>query len=112
VAPLAEVTAAIPLVSGAFAEYQFPKLSPDERHVLWRHQTGPVQRLAQTLELRTVAPDGPVVSLGPLSSLGEYEWLDDTHVLVCDARGLWRKTLTGEETALGGPGACFVRRTP
>ena len=110
VAPLAEPTKAREVVRGAFAEYQSPRSSPDERLVLWVHRRRAAGAVTARLEVGTVGGAAAVQDLGPLDGPQRADWLDDGRILVCAADGLSLRALSGEVTRLAGPGACFVRR--
>ncbi|HRE89348.1 MAG TPA: hypothetical protein PK095_09420, partial [Myxococcota bacterium] len=111
VAPLAGLAAAKPLVKRPFAEAQWPRLSPDGRHLAW--EDSPRKNGVPQPALRvTPASGGEPLDLGALAGSAriEFEWFDDTRFLVCDGQGVRLVALDGASEPLAGPGTCFVPR--
>jgi len=83
---------------GAFAEYQWPMLSPDQHHVIFRHQ----DQHSATWEVRAF-PEGEPRALSGCSGRCFARW-DGATVLVNDPEGIRRMTLDGEVAENLGPG--------
>jgi hypothetical protein len=111
VAPLDNPAAAKIVVKRPFAEAQWPKLSPDGRHLAWHEIPREKGVPKPSLRVSPVAGGEPI-ALGALTGPPaiEAEWFDDTHLLVCDGQGVRLVALDGKTQPLAGPGACFVPR--